>query len=276
MTAPASLTITPRNLSLAKALDPQRWWYNGDPVGTAYMNALSLTFPRGEAMFIDTVKFYRDQAPPALQAQIKAFIQQEVVHSREHLAFNRLVEEAGYNAAGIDARISERMAEAKDAPPAVRLAITVALEHYTAIMAHDFLSRPETFAGVDPQITRLWLWHAIEEVEHKGVAFDTLALATAHLSPFRRWLLRSLVMLKVTGRFWSGRLRDMGDLFAQDGIRTPRTWAKTAHFLLIHPGPLRRIFPAWLAYFKPGFHPWDHDDSHLVTRGEELIAASAG
>ena len=88
---------------------PARWWLNGDPVATAWFNALSGTFPRGEAFFIESVKAHRDGVPPQLAEQIRSFIVQEINHSREHLALNRIAVEAGYDMAKIDRHVEEMM-----------------------------------------------------------------------------------------------------------------------------------------------------------------------
>ena len=47
-------------------------------------------------------------------------------------------------------------------------------------------------------------------------------------------------------------------------------------FLLWKPGVLRRIFPAWLAYFLPGFHPWNNDDRELVAEADRQLRALKG
>src|SRR5689334_6402093 len=92
---PADLTITPRDLRLDRHASNARWWHGGDPVATAYFNALSASFPQGETFFIDAVRRFRDRADGKLQEQIDAFIQQEAAHTREHVAFNRLIKAAG-------------------------------------------------------------------------------------------------------------------------------------------------------------------------------------
>jgi len=86
--------ITVRDLRFVRESKPPRWWLGGDPVATAWFNALSGTFPRGEAYFIEAVKAHRDGVPPKLNEEIRAFIVQEVNHTREHLAFNRIAAEA--------------------------------------------------------------------------------------------------------------------------------------------------------------------------------------
>jgi predicted metal-dependent hydrolase len=268
---PSDLVITPRNRMFGRNEHPARWWHGGNPAPTAFYNALSLTFPKGEGFFIESVRHYRDEVSAPLAAQIGAFITQESVHSREHLVFNRQVHEAGYDARQIEAHMDARLAEGKNDLPLVNLMATVALEHFTAILAHAFLEDDRYFEGAPSEVQRLWKWHSIEEIEHKGVAYDTFLEVTASFPAFTRWKIRSLVMLMVTRNFISDRIRDMAILFQQDGINSVKTWARAAKYLLVYPGLLRRIAPAWLTFFKPGFHPWMHDDRALLRAAEQTL-----
>ena len=265
--------ITVRDLRFLRDGAPQRWWMNGDPVATAWFTALSGTFPRGEAFFVEAVKAHREGVPPELSAQIRDFIVQEVNHSREHLALNRLATAAGYDMAGIDRHVEQVMDQLKGRPIILDLASTIALEHYTAMMANEFLSQPQHFAGSDPEVADLWRWHAIEEIEHKGVAFDTWLYATRDWSRWKRWRVKALIMGLVTKNFIAHRVADSLDLLAQDGITGARARWRLFAFLVWKPGVLRRIFPAWLAYFLPGFHPWNTDDRALIAAAEHELEA---
>ncbi len=236
--------------------------------------ALSGTFPRGEAFFIEAVKAHREGVPPKLASQIRDFIVQEVNHSREHLALNRLAIAAGYDMAGIDRHVEEVMSMLKGRPVILDLASTMALEHYTAMMANEFLSHPGHFAGSDPEVANLWRWHAIEEIEHKAVAYDTWLYATRDWSRWKRWRVKALIMSLVTKNFISHRIRDTLDLLAQDGLTGAQIKWRLFAFLLWKPGVLRRIFPAWLAYFLPGFHPWNKDDRALIAAAERELEAA--
>lgn len=264
---PDDLTITVRDERFNRGSTPRRWWA-GDAFGTAWHNALSATFPRGEAFFIESVKAHRDGADPKLAQEIRAFVKQEINHTREHIAFNRLAEQHGYDIRKIDKRVEEMLALTKDRPVIVNLAATMALEHYTAMMAYEFLANPQHFANADTEVRKMWEWHAIEEIEHKGVAFDTYLHATRDWTPWRRWKLRSLMMLIVSYNFFKNRWVDTLDLLAQDGITGWKAKWNLFKYLTVKPGVVRRIFPAWLSYFKPGFHPWDHDDRALLGKYE--------
>lgn len=265
---PQDLTITVRDNRFGRENKPGRWWLGGDPVATAWHNALSATFPRGEAMFIELVKAFRDGAPPRLEAEIRAFVKQEVNHSREHIVFNKAAEEAGYDIQKIDRRIEELMAMIKQRPPIVNLAATIALEHFTAMMAHEFLKNPQHFAGGEAETVAMWRWHAIEEIEHKGVAYDTYLHATRGWSGWRRWKLRATMMMIITLNFVRNRWNDSLELLAQDGLTGAKMKWRLFKYLFGRPGVLRRIFPAWLSYFRPGFHPWNHDDRALIGKAE--------
>ena len=260
---PDDLTITVRDERFNRGTNPRRWWA-GEPFGTAWHNALSATFPRGEAFFSEAVKAHRDGADAKLDAEIRAFVRQEINHTREHIAFNRLAEDAGYDIKAIDTRVAEMLALTKDRPAIANLAVTMALEHYTAMMAAEFLENPAHFADADAEVRDMWRWHAAEEIEHKGVAFDTWNHATRDWTPGKRWRVRSLVMVSVTARFFKNRWTDSLELLAQDGITGWKAKWGLFKYLTVSPGIVRRIFPAWLAYFKPGFHPWDHDDRELI------------
>lgn len=272
---PTDLSITSRNLTVDRGAVNARWWYGGDPVGTAFFNALSATFPQGETFFIETVRRYRDQADPTLQAQISTFIQQEAMHTREHLAFNRLVQNAGFDTSRMEAHTRKRIEIARSRHPIAQLAITVALEHFTAIVAHELLANADPMPGAPRDVVTLWQWHAIEEIEHKGVAYDTFLAATRNLPALKRWLIRTQVMLLVSMQFWPSIAKHMADFFRQDGINTPRTWMSVLQFLLVSPGMWRKMFLPYLSFYLPGFHPWRHDDRALIAKVERQLAADS-
>lgn len=268
---PADLDIVIRDERFNRDKKADRWWA-GDAFGTAWHNALSATFPRGEAFFIESVKAHRAGADPQLAEEIRAFIRQEVNHTREHVAFNRLAQDHGYDIAKIDARVKELLDLIKGRPVIINLAVTIALEHYTAMMANEFLANPRHFAQADPEVAAMWRWHAAEEIEHKGVAYDTFIHATKDWSGVKAWRLRSIIMLIITKQFIFNRWKDSIELLAQDGITGWKARWGLFKYLTVKPGVLRRIFPAWLSYFRPSFHPWDHDDRELIGKYDSEFA----
>ena len=261
---PKDLTITPRDRRFGRDTNQNRWWLAGDPIATAFYNALSITFPKGEAFFIESVKAFRDGAPEKLQSEIRAFISQEVMHSREHVAFNKRVVESGYDISKLEKKVTESLALTKDRPAILNLVVTMALEHYTAIMATQMLTDPKAFAGADKAQIDLWQWHAIEEIEHKGVAYDTWLYATRDWTRWKRWKIKSLMMVLVSKNFWTNRYKGMIHLLDQDGINGWKAHVRSLWFLFGARGAIRKLFFPWAAFFLPGFHPWNHDDRALI------------
>jgi uncharacterized protein len=272
---PLDLTITPRDRRFGRGMAQDRWWMGGDPIATAFYNALSATFPKGEGFFVESVRRFRGGADPKLAAEIKAFVTQEVMHSREHVQFNRRAVEAGYDLTALDERIDFRLAFIRSKPPIASLAATMALEHFTAILAHELLRDRRHLAGADAESAAMWRWHAIEEIEHKGVAYDTWLHATRDWPRFKRWKVKAKVMLLVTRNFLVDRTRGTLELLRQDGIVGPRAWARLFWFAFVRPGMMRRILAAWASFFLPGFHPWNHDDRALIRAEEQRLAPAA-
>ncbi|MDP8994850.1 MAG: metal-dependent hydrolase, partial [Pseudomonadota bacterium] len=192
------------------------------------------------------------------------FTTQEVMHSREHVAFNSRAHEAGYDMSRLEERVDRRLELVRSKHPIVSLAATMALEHFTAILAHELLSDPRHLAGADEETAAMWRWHAVEEIEHKGVAYDSWLHATRDWPRFKRWKVKAKVMLLVTRNFIVDRTMGTLELLRQDGIAGPRAWARLFWFAWVRPGMMRKIFGAWARFFLPGFHPWKQDDRALI------------
>lgn len=254
-----------------KAMVP-RWWHSGDPVATAWYNSVSASLPRGEAFFIDTMRMFRDNVPPALAAEMKAFTTQEINHTREHVAFNRLVSDHGYNVESIDQGIQAMLALTEGRPKEFNLAITIALEHFAAIISHHLLSDPRYLEGADPVAADIWRWHATEEIEHKGITYDVWLHATKDWSRWKRYRVKTLLALLITRKYFGNRIRDAIGLLEQDGFtRRQAKWQLYA-FLWWKPGMMRRMFGEWAKILLPGFHPWKLDDRALINKAQSPYA----
>ena len=272
---PADLTITPRDRKFERGELSNRLWHGGRVEATAIYNALSTTFPVGEAFFVESVRKFREGAPPKLAEEIKGFTTQEAIHSREHAAFNRRAADSGYDLTKLERQVEYRLSVTKTKPPIVSLAATMALEHFTAILAHELLKDPRHLAEADEGAADLWRWHACEEIEHKGVAYDTWLHATRHWPRSKRWKVKAKVMLFVTRNFVVDRTAGALELMRQDGVSGVSAWAKLLWHLWIRPGMFRKIGVAWFKFFLPGFHPWNEDDRELLRNYEASAAATA-
>jgi hypothetical protein len=226
------------------------------------LSALSLLFPEGERFFVDSVKQLRGGIDdPALRAKIAGFIGQEAMHGREHRAFNDLMVAHGYQVAPrVDAWLRGFLGFVrKILSPHSQLAATVALEHFTAILAERLLRDERMREPFHASIAGLWLWHALEESEHKAVAFDVYRAAGGG------YVRRVAIMLLATVFFFAVQAMVHARLMATRKILwKPWTWARGLTRMWIYPGFFTRLVPAYLAYFSPRFHPSDRDTQQLL------------
>jgi predicted metal-dependent hydrolase len=261
---PSDLSITPRDRRFGRETAMARLWHGGSVEATAIYNALSSTFPIGEAYFVESVRAFREGTPAKLAEEIKAFTTQEAIHSREHDAFNKRASQAGYDLSTLEAQVEKRLAITRSRAPIVNVAATMALEHFTAILAHQLLGDPRHLEGADREAADLWRWHSVEEIEHKGVAYDTWLFATRNWPRWKRWKVKAKVMLYVTRNFIVDRTAGSLELMRQDGVTGFKAWARLLWYLWIRPGMFRKIAGAWFKFFLPGFHPWNEDDRYLL------------
>lgn len=268
--------IVTRNISLgAKNIGNERWYMGGDPVATAFYNALTLIFPAGEHYFIDSARPFRKSSPPELAKRIADFIKQEALHTREHEAFNQQVERAGYDPHSSIRRAQEKIDELRELPPLDRLVLTSAFEHLTAILAHELLSDERHFAGAPSNVRQLWRWHALEEIEHKSVCYDAWLHATRDWTGIRRYFERARALFWATGILARVQRLNMRDLLAQDNLSGAGLGIRLLRYLLGKGGIVRAMLPAWISWLRPGFHPWDHDDRDLIAPVAAEFAGSA-
>ncbi|HAH08933.1 MAG TPA: metal-dependent hydrolase [Alphaproteobacteria bacterium] len=264
----------PRNLSFVRSA-PERHWLGGDPVATAWFNALSLTFPDGERFFIDAVKAHRHLAEGKLAEDVKDFIVQEALHTREHAALNGHIDHGHYPVDKIEAMVKARTDLGRTRGPIPMLVVTTCLEHFTAILADDMLKNDKDLSAAPDNLRRLWLWHAVEETEHKSVAYDLWQRVAARWSHFGRYMIRVRAMAIVSCMFMWNVTTYALMLLKADGITGFEARKRLYGYLLGRPGPLRRIAGAYFDWYRPGFHPWDHDNRTLLDQWRPVFDAEA-
>lgn len=268
---PAQVRIRPQRMGFEFKPDVvPRYWFGNDPVLTHFLNALSLTFPDGEQFFVDSVRHFRDVVTDKeRQQEISGFIGQEAMHSLEHRAFNDMLAAQGYEEiAGKGSAVARYLcAEGrKRLSPRAQLAVTAGLEHITAILANGMLERDGLLERMDASVRPLWTWHAIEETEHKAVAFDLLHdIDPGYRMRIRAFLTGSLGLLLFASAYTWRFLK-------QDGVhRRPFVLARGGWRL---GRLLATAVPDYLEYLRPGFHPWDDDNSELIERFKSEVEAA--
>lgn len=232
------------------------YWYADNKFATCFFSALSATFPLGEKFFITAVRDNMEAVTdPQLIADVKAFNQQEGQHSLQHIEFNHWLDYKGFSASEFEDVVRIGLSMCSKLPKKHRLAATCALEHITSIMAERLINEADTYTvHVDGEFRELWQWHALEEAEHKAVAFDVyrangydeatriavMVLATA-----------GLMVAVLSGQAWM--------YWKKTGKRGVIDFLRGMSLLYGMKGFVSRSIPAYLSYYRPRFHPNDRD-----------------
>lgn len=250
-----------------------RWWFYNNPVMTHVANGLNLLFPEGERFFIRSVKYYLDQIEdPQLRKDIKGFFGQEGRHGHEHERANRMVEEHGLDLSRFLSFYNKLAYEWIEpaTPPALRLAMTAAAEHFTATLAHQALT-DDFIDGAHPVMAKLMRWHACEEIEHKSVAFDVFQQVDGRYPVRVAGLVAAFTVLL---GFWAVSARM---LIAQENLTADelKRWREHARRIEKEHGRDRRelFTKLFLDYLRPDFHPDQQDDYHLAREYLEKLGA---
>lgn len=243
------------------------------------LNALSFVFPAGETFFINSVRHYLGRiTDPVLKEQAERFIYQEAMHSREHARSNQVLKQIHSYGRGM-----ERIAEAllgfgrRFTPKATQLATSCALEHFTAMLA-DVLLRDQRrlIDESEPAFVALWLWHAVEETEHKAVCFDVYQhiFGRGPLSYLHRVVIMATTSLTFVAAMavgfsmikWKKRRRHKS---IEPGVQ-PDLQSSGMPTLAVMLGsvPLRM----YLDYYRFSFHPWQQNNAHLIDEWKTYYA----
>lgn len=254
--------IKPRNRSHNVAHALRGEWLADDPFLTAFFNAMSITFPVGEKYFIDSVRRVADKVTdPALKDHIKGFCGQEGFHRREHQLYNEaLCAARGYDLKKMERPLTRRLGWAQNNLSSIKnLAVTVAIEHFTAVLAELMLKPGSILDRAEPSMRELWRWHAAEEMEHKAVAFDVYR-AVGGTEKLRKAVMRRVVVVLSIelARVLFSILKKDGRLFSLS------MWRNGLAALFGKQGAFSGGKLPFKEFFIEGFHPWQQDTRELL------------
>lgn len=241
--------------------DVDKYFYAGEPAMSCFLAAMQSLFPDGEQFFIDSVRHFRQQVDNLqLQKDISAFIGQEAMHGKEHRKANDVI-----TSYGIDVETPVHLVAAlwnalnKRVPARSRLALTASLEHFTAVMGTAMLRNRAFVEAIDDyRLQQLIRWHAIEECEHKSVAFDT------YINVGGNYLERAVVMVLATvgvALVFTG-----STVYFMRGEGQSLNWRSWLHMgktLFGRRGLFQTTVGEYLAWYRPGFHPQQQDTRAL-------------
>lgn len=252
---PTDLVLVPRDVRFDWT-DLPLHWVPGEPVGTHMLNVLHLLLPAGERFFVDLfTRALPRIADPDLADQVRGFIGQEAMHAQAHDGvLDALV------AAGVDTRPYTDQVEWifgwllggrwDDGDLVERLAVVAAIEHLTSVLG-DWVLGADALDDAHPVMLDLLRWHGAEEVEHRCVAFDTLAhLDGSYLRRARAMLLVAPVLTWLWAR---------GAVFLTEADPTCPRRARWGDLTRL--GRLGLVPDAFglagrvARWFRPGYHP---------------------
>ena len=257
------------------------YWMNGSAGLTHFMTALSALFPAGEMFFIDSVRAVR-QHPSIkdnveLQKEISAFIGQEAMHTQEHEGFNAFAQKYGHDVATLDRYTNRAIQTTRKVfaflgksvgitQEMVDLTATTALEHFTATIASQLLVNNHIQELMsDETMKTMWLWHAIEENEHKAVAYDVFEGVFG--KGIKSYLLRTGSLVAAMSILFCVQSYFVFRLLQQDK-QLNRAALKDIYTYAYSPskGIITGMAREMIMYFKPGFHPNHHETDALLEK----------
>jgi predicted metal-dependent hydrolase len=268
--------VPTRRVSFEESLRgvPKHFGADNDLITSHIAASLSAVFPDGEDFFVRTVRNVRDQVTdPELKRQVAGFIGQEAVHGREHRALNDRLAELGYPTKRVErfTRAGLRFRE-RTLPDKANLAATAALEHFTATLAELILTDEEVRALFgDDAVRDLFLWHALEESEHKAVAFDVYKAVGGTERT------RVLTMNLITFGFLAGMTVQVTiSLLFDKATYRPLNLVRSLRKLRRSPILRRSLWRQLRDYNRPDFHPDDRDTTALVERWRAELFGDEG
>ena len=246
--------VVRKNLDF-KLDDIPRFWFGGDPFKTRMFDALSLTFPDGERYFIESVRLFRDKiSDPDLQKRVAAFIRQEAQHGIAHDKMNQVMKEQGMPVDQFIQVLNKIFKfELTKRSPAYNIAMTAAAEHLTALMADTFYSHKETLHDAHPYVRALLAWHAIEEMEHRDVAFDVMKQVGDVPEATRKFNLAFTTVLMLGFTVYRANIMLKYDGF--DRLARLKLTAKGLPWFIGRNGMLTKMRKPYTDWFKKDFHP---------------------
>ncbi len=273
--AGASVGIPPRNIKFAHGYYEQRRYPVADNAfASCFLAVLSGFFPPGERFFVESVRHFRDQiTDPELKAQVSGFIGQEALHGREHERLNAIFSDMGMRVDFAEKGVKMSLAMLERFSPEQQLACTIFMEHFTAIFGESFLQDRKFRELCEPEALKLWTWHALEELEHKSVAYDVYTQVS------NSWRLKLMAGPLVITAMLPSLLGSFAAILAHDNQlqqKHLKSHLKGATLLFGKHGLLKHVPRRIPDFFKKDFHPSQDNTTALEHKWREQLFGSNG
>lgn len=243
-------------------------FYMNAELASAYFASLSIFLTYGEDLVIDTARYHRNLIQdPLLKQRVTSLIGQEALHSKLHEELND-----AFLQVDLPVKLFRTWAGwvfdygFNRLPQPMKLSLMAAIEHFTAVLAEYMMNHEAIFfASQDEKQRAIWMWHMLEESEHKDIAFDVFQTLSNNyalrIAGFFPALITILVLISAASllvpfyrnpknlislSYWQDMCRSVGLIFGlKDGV---------------YGSSIRHIFD----YLRPDFHPNDHDTSAFL------------
>jgi predicted metal-dependent hydrolase len=244
-------------------------------LATAYFEALSIFLTFGEDLVIDTARHHRELIKdPELKRRVTVLIGQEAIHSRVHDEWNEILAQHRFPVplyrflGGIVFKYGFNRF-----PQPLKLSMMAGIEHFTAVIAEFMMKHEDHFFETDDEQQRaLWMWHMLEESEHKDIAYDVYQSLSGHY-PLRviGFLIAAITIMALVP-FAASLIPPMRK---PTTLLNPQYWkdVKRSLSLLLDSkeGIFGSTFSHIIDYLRPDFHPNDHDTQELIAYYRERL-----
>ena len=256
-----------------------KYWFDNSPLKTHFMNALSLMIPVSELVVIHTLKETKKHLQdPELKKQINDMLAQESWHTYSHKKYNHWLESIGLPSFEISSNWLVNLTKSKKRAdellgPAFWLPVIVAGEHTAACFMEYVLERPYLLEQMHPHFRQAWVWHSLEEIEHKGSSMD-MWIDTKEKFNRKKWKLNITHIIQSI-RFHSSVIKYTFTLLNRDNqLWKWRTLKDGMSFFFGSDGVFWKTLGPWFRLFKTDFHPWNHDTRYLFTQHQKIFEIS--
>ncbi len=192
--------IYPRDLQF-DFCNAARPWLNNDIYLTHMFNTPSIVLPYVEGLVNFSVKnLLHTVQDKDLHEHCLNFVKQETFHSREHVKYNKVLLKNGFTFDKVIQQIRRKLQYVKYKwSPLSILAIGVGFECFTSIISITVLEN-NSLDKADDILKHFWLWHMMEELEHKSVLMDLYHQSGGGY--FRRITIFTLVLISYCYYGW--------------------------------------------------------------------------
>lgn len=254
-------------------IDPK--FYLNAELASAYFASLSIFLTYGEDLVIDTARYHRDFIEdPVLKQRVTSLIGQEALHSKLHEELND-----EFLKADLPVKLFRTWAGwvfdygFNRLPQPMKLSLMAGIEHFTAVLAEYMMNHEHIFfQSQDEKQRAIWMWHMLEESEHKDIAYDVFQKLSHNyalrIAGFFPALITILVLISIASlivpfyrkpsnlispNYYKDMFRSFGLIFGfKDGV---------------YGSSIKHIFD----YLRPDFHPNDHDTSEFLEYYKKIL-----